>query len=272
MIQMRQFRKDHEDTHYAAAIFRYQREMAILFKMHCTYVCLDDKHRIKVGEPGFPVAAAERGRRVLVSRNANFEVGDHDFTRYSIISSVSLYIDIPDNIEDSWYTGKVRVALKEAAFEPTSPMRHGAELQKIFEGKLGKGYGSKPICFVYCDSGPDHQLMYVSVQVSLICLFRKLDSDLLCVACTAPFHSWRNPVERVMSLLNMGLQSVGLMRKEMSTENESIVSGCNSLVALRHAAEQNPHIRENCLDSFESVKILLSDVFDRLSLKGKAVK
>ncbi len=28
---------------------------------------MDDKHRLKVGEPGIPVAAAERGRQVLVS-------------------------------------------------------------------------------------------------------------------------------------------------------------------------------------------------------------
>jgi len=28
-------------------------------------VSIDDKHQIKVGEPGYPVAAAEQGRRVL---------------------------------------------------------------------------------------------------------------------------------------------------------------------------------------------------------------
>ena len=33
------------------------------------FISLDDKHRIKVGEPGFPVAVAERGRKVLVSRD-----------------------------------------------------------------------------------------------------------------------------------------------------------------------------------------------------------
>ena len=58
----------------------------------------------------------------------------------------------------------------------------------------------------------------------------------------------------------------------MSTENESIISGCNSLAALRHAAERNPHFRETYLNSMEPVKSLLSDVFERLSLKGKAVE
>ena len=79
MIQTRQFRKSHEDTHYASAVFRYHREMAVAFREFSTYVCLDDKHRIKIGEPGFPVAAAERGRRVLVTQGSSFQVGDHDF-------------------------------------------------------------------------------------------------------------------------------------------------------------------------------------------------
>lgn len=77
MIQARQFRKDHEDVHYAASIFRYERECAVKFKEHSLFVCLDDKHRIKVGEPNYPVAAAERGRRVLVRKNESFGVGDH---------------------------------------------------------------------------------------------------------------------------------------------------------------------------------------------------
>lgn len=34
MIQARQFRKTHPDAHYAAAVFRYQRELAILLRDH----------------------------------------------------------------------------------------------------------------------------------------------------------------------------------------------------------------------------------------------
>lgn len=74
MIQKRQFRKSHEDEHYAAAVFRYLREYAIILKD--AMVCIDDKHRLKVGEPGFPVAAAERGKKVLVRAGTTFEVGD----------------------------------------------------------------------------------------------------------------------------------------------------------------------------------------------------
>lgn len=77
MVQAHQFRKDHKDAHYAAALFRYQREFSILLKDHSNFISIDDKHRLIVGEPGLPVAAAERGRRVLVSRDSSFEVADH---------------------------------------------------------------------------------------------------------------------------------------------------------------------------------------------------
>lgn len=45
------------------------------FKDHGVFLSLDNKHRVKVGEPGFPVATAERGRRVLVGRDSAFQVG-----------------------------------------------------------------------------------------------------------------------------------------------------------------------------------------------------
>ena len=61
MVQQRQWRHSHVDAHYAAAIFRYMREYALILRDFCAFVCLDDKHKVKVGEPNCPVAAAERG-------------------------------------------------------------------------------------------------------------------------------------------------------------------------------------------------------------------
>ena len=107
MVQKRQFRKTHIDEHYCAAIFRYMREYALKFRSQSLLICLDDKHRLKVVEPNFTVAAAERGRRVIISLYEEFQVGDHDFTRFSIIPSVISRIDIPENIEESWYDGQV---------------------------------------------------------------------------------------------------------------------------------------------------------------------
>ena len=86
---------------------------------------------ISIGcEPGYPVAAVDRGKRVIVARNRDFLVADHDFTRFSLVPSVSFSIDIPEEISESWYQGQVGVTLKEASMQPSSPLRHAAELVK----------------------------------------------------------------------------------------------------------------------------------------------
>ena len=40
---------------------------------------------------------------------------------------------------------------------------------------------------------------------------------------TAPSHSWANRVERIMSIVNTGLQGIGLMRQKMSDNFEKAV-------------------------------------------------
>ena len=192
MIQQRQFQKHHPDQHYAAAIFRYQREYACIFRENSSFLSIDDKHRIKIGEPNFPVAAAERGRRVAVRMTKSFEVGDHDFTKFSLIPSVCLVITIPETVSDSWYRGRVFVGIKDAIFQPYSPIHHATEIIAT----LKQCYSPvPPMLFIYSDGGPDHRLTYVSVQISLIALYLHHDLDYLCVARTAPCHSWCNPVE-----------------------------------------------------------------------------
>ena len=52
-----------------------------------------------MGEPGNPLAAAERGRW------ATFEVSDHDFSKFIVITSVTLLVDLPTDISGSWYHG-----------------------------------------------------------------------------------------------------------------------------------------------------------------------
>ncbi len=212
MVQSRQLSFDHPDNHYTAAIFKYMREFSIKFRSYCNIVCIDDKHSIKCGEPGYPVAAVDRGKQVLVAIDKPFVVSDHDFTKAKITPSVSLVCDIPMSMEESFYRGMVCVGLKDSIFQPSSPFRHGAELYNLLQ------MISKPILCLYSDGGPDHRVTYLSVQLSLICLFRALDLDYLIAARTAPHNSFRNPVERIMSLLNVGLQAVGIMRETKSDE------------------------------------------------------
>ena len=132
-----------------------------------------------------------------------------------MIPSVSFIIKISETIEDSWYEGEVNVGYKDAILKPSSALRHSTELYSILIPKIG----NKSVLFVYTDGGPDHRLTF-SVQLVLVALFLNLNLDLLVVGRTAPNHSWRNPVERIMSVINLGLQCVGMLRKEGSLEFE----------------------------------------------------
>jgi len=76
---------------------------------------------------------------------------------------------------------------------------------------------------MYTDGGPNHRVNYLSVKVALIALFRDLNLDVLIALRTAPSNSWANPVERIMSIINIGLQGVGVMRRKMSDEFERVV-------------------------------------------------
>ena len=66
------------------------------------------------------------------------------------------------------------------------------------------------VVFYLCTQmgGPDHRLTYLTVQLSLIALFMNLDLDVLIAGQTALSHSWANPVERIMAIVNLGLQCI----------------------------------------------------------------
>lgn len=262
MVQARQLRSDHVDAHYGLALYRYEREFAVKFRDHLTFASLDDKHTVKVGEPGCPVAAVERGKRVIVGIGKTFAVSDHDFTRLSLTPSISLLIDIPESIDESFHRGKVSVILKENSFQPSSAIRHMTELKQL----LLRQEEQKPLLALYTDGGPDHRLTYISVQLSLIAIFLDLDLDCLIVVRTPPGHSWKNPVERIMSILNLSLQGIGIMREEC-TNHEQEVKRCSSLKTIRALASKIPEVRDEVLQSVEAAKELMSLMIRRQKLK-----
>ena len=269
MVQSRQVSADHVDSHYCAAIFKYLRELAIMFQSYVSFASQDDKHFIKAGEPGFPLAAVERGKQVLVSTGVPFCVGDHDFSKAKIVPSVTLLCNVPDKITDSFYSGKVHITLKDGIFEPYSPLRHCSELLHTLEQCRSN---LNPILCLYTDCGPDHRTNFLSVQVALIGLFRLLDLDMLVAARTAPHSSYRNPVERIMSLINLGLQSVGVMGQKMSDEMEKAISNANSMDEIRKVAEKIPDIKQHFMESLKPAKQLLAATLSRLTLKGEPIE
>ncbi|XP_033758052.1 uncharacterized protein LOC117340399 [Pecten maximus] len=270
-VQSRQLRKSHIDLHYASAIFRYMKDFAVKFRDNAVMVCMDDKHHCKVGEPGHPVAAVDRGKRVIVGQDSVFAVSDHDFTKFSIVPSVTMLIDIPETMDGSFYRGQVNVGVKDLVLEPSNPIRHITELSQILNNEDAAKY-KKPIMCIYSDGGPDHRLTYMSVQLAILCLFLKGNYDYIVAARTPPMSSWKNPPERIMSVLNLALQAVGLMRKETSEECERKLRSANSLKQLRELADKYPDIHEEMVDSTQPVKILLTQLFQRLQLKDEPFK
>lgn len=85
--------------------------------------------------------------------------------------------------------------------QASSPLRHAAELSNtlLFEK------GNRSVVLLYTDGGPDHRLTYLSVQLTLIALWLKHDLDAVIAVRTPPGHSWKNPAERIMSILNLGI-------------------------------------------------------------------
>ena len=72
-----------------------------------------------------------------------------------------------------------------------------------------------------------------------------------------------------MSILNLGLQCIGLIRQEMDKELEEIMSKCNSMNDIRKVAEKTPRLKEGLKESLNPTITLLNDIFKRLQLKDK---
>ena len=73
---------------------------------------------------------------------------------------------------------------------------------------------------IHSDGGPDHRLTYHSVQLSLISVFLNLDQYMFIAVQAAAGHSWANPVERLMSFLNLAYQNVANSREFWSADTE----------------------------------------------------
>lgn len=61
------------DLLYALLIHRYMKEFAIKHRENVDFYSCDDKCKISIGEPGLPIAAVDRGRKVSLNhKNISF--------------------------------------------------------------------------------------------------------------------------------------------------------------------------------------------------------
>ncbi|EXX57148.1 hypothetical protein RirG_209870 [Rhizophagus irregularis DAOM 197198w] len=65
-----------------------------------------------------------RNKKTLAPAEGEIIASDHDFTKLSLTLSVTLFINIPYNISESFYNGKVYVCYKDAV---SSALRHLTE-------------------------------------------------------------------------------------------------------------------------------------------------
>ena len=75
---------------------------------------------------------------------------------------------------------------------------------------------SPPCLYVYSGGGPERKTDNLSVQKLYMALFLKHNFGEVFIARTTASLSYHNPVEKVHSIANLELQSIGLMRKLMS--------------------------------------------------------
>ena len=79
---------------------------------------------------------------------------------------------------------------------------------------------------------------YLSVQKSLIGLFLHHDLDEVLVCRPAAGLSYRNHVQRVHAIANIGLQSVGIMRQKMSADVEELMKNALETAILMKSLER----------------------------------
>lgn len=260
-IQRRQLRVDHPDQHYCAAQLKYLKGKAVELKEHTALFFCDDKAKIPVGEPGCAVSTGVRGKKTIAPCTTTLSSLDHDMTKASLTPSVILECSVPDTVDQSFVRGKVVTVVNNSVFQMSSPFRHAAVLAKIMQGSTAK------ILMKFTDGGVDQRNTLESVKCASICLFFELNLEMLILARCAPGHSWTNPAERVMSILNIGLQNCALERSKGDDDTESDIRKCGSMADLRTRAVKKPDLKKKWEELMEPVQATVRNRFSRLSLK-----
>ncbi|CAB5207012.1 hypothetical protein RhiirA5_441013 [Rhizophagus irregularis] len=120
------------DAYYCIAYWRYLREFAIYYKRYTTLIYANDKHKIPIGEL-IATSTGVRNKLTLAPLDGEISACDHDFNKLSLTPSVSLFVDIPNNITESFYQGQVYVSYKDTVFQPSCGLRHATELHTNYE-------------------------------------------------------------------------------------------------------------------------------------------
>ena len=64
-----------------------------------------------------------------------------------------------------------------------------------------------------------------------------------------------------MSILNLGLQSVGLMHQKMEQEFEDLIKGCNTMKTICEAATKELRLKRELKQSLQLTIDLVNSIF-----------
>ncbi|CAJ0895890.1 20155_t:CDS:2, partial [Entrophospora sp. SA101] len=235
-VQARQLRKFHVDAHYCAALWKYFCEFSIKFKDHTTLICADDKHKVPIGE-FVATSTGIRNKQSITPLDGILNSSDHDFTKLSLTPSVSLFVDIPNEITESFYKGQVYVAYKDTILQPSSALCHSTEFYNNYCAQFQNHLAKPKILLLYTDAA----------------------------VRTAPYYSWANPAERMMSILNLALQGVALKRESMSESSEKYFDKLKNLSDICIGSEKNSIFKE-LIESMKKTQDFLNERTSHLSL------
>ncbi|XP_052781350.1 uncharacterized protein LOC128217930 [Mya arenaria] len=268
-IQRRQLRVSYPDDHYTSALFKYLRSFAVRLGNDCALFFCDDKAKVPFGEPDMVLSTGVRGKKTLTPSTSTLVAADHDMHhKGSLTPSVYMKCDVPDSVEKSFYRGKVTTVINDSIFQSSNPMRHAATLVRLV-----KKEDSKPkVLLKFTDGGTDHRNTLEHVKCASICMFKELDLDMFVACRCAPGQSYTNPAERIMSILNIGLQNCALSRQKSTDEVENCIRKCNSMDSIRKVAVDKPEIKEQWEVAIEPLREVIENRFKRLSLKDEPIE
>jgi hypothetical protein len=161
----------------------------------------------------------------------------------------------------------VKIILKNSIFEGSNAFMAVAELLAIYAVELLE----KPIFIFHTDGGGEHNLPFPSVQAAIAAFTLKANVDRAVFTNSAPYQSFGNEPERIMSILNLALYGVAVERPPIDEERfpgeESRFRRTKTIAELRSAAAAFPKLKEGVHDAMLPLFELFYQRFEKLSLK-----
>ena len=122
--------KSSKDEYYYHTIFKYEYEFNIKYQNYVCFILADDKHKVPISEDVL-VFTGVHNKKTLAPAEGEIIATDYDFTKLSLIPSITLFINISNNISESFYNRKVYVCFKDVIFQPSSALRHSIKFFKL---------------------------------------------------------------------------------------------------------------------------------------------